>query len=187
LNWFRDHLPEGRLVLDASALINLLGCGVTNEVFEALKLPCLVEEKVLGEISRHPVAGLCHVDELQALVASGLMERTRMDAREYVRFLALIQAPLGQRLDAGESATVVVAEGRGLSAVIDENKARSYVSSRLPQVAMVSTLKLLISATVRLGYGIPYLQNLVQSSRQHARMGVPKCEKQLLAEVLRRS
>jgi predicted nucleic acid-binding protein len=184
LSWFRDYLPEGQLVLDASALINLLGCCAATEVFGTLNLPCLVEEKVFGEISRHPVPGLCHVKELQALEDSGFIQRVRMDGQEYAKFLSLIQAPLGQRLDAGESATLVVAERRALSVVIDENKGRSYVRSQMPQVAMVSTLRLLISATVRLGRDVPCLQGLVTSARQNAKMGVPKDERQLLADVL---
>ncbi|NGZ85909.1 hypothetical protein [Duganella aceris] len=48
-----------------------------------------------------------------------------MSDEEYERYLSIVQAPLGQRLDAGESATIAVAEARQLVAVIDENKARS--------------------------------------------------------------
>ena len=184
MNWFRDHLPEGQLVLDASVLINLLGCGAATEVFGTLKLPCLVEEKVFGEILRHPIHGLCHVKELQALQDSGFIVRARMERQEYARFLSLIQAPLGQRLDAGESATLVVAQQRSLPAVIDENKARSYVRSQMPQVAIVSTLRLLISATVRLGRDVSYLQGLVNTARQNAKMGIPKDERQLLVDIL---
>jgi predicted nucleic acid-binding protein len=184
LSWFRDHLPAGQLVLDASVLINLLGCCAADEVFSALNLPCLVEEKVFGEILRHPVPGLCHMKELQALQDAGCIERARMEDQEYAKFLTLIQAPLGQRLGAGESATLVVAQQRSLSVVIDENKARSYVRMQMHQVAMVSTLRLLISATVRLGRDVSYLQGLVATARQNAKMGIAKDERQLFADVL---
>lgn len=184
MSWFRDHMPNGQLVLDASVLINLLGCCAAAEVFSTLDLPCIVEDKVFGEISRHPIPGLCHIEELQALQNAGLIERVRMGEEEYSNFLSLIQAPLGQRLDAGESATLVVAQQRALSVVIDENKARSYIRSNMPQVAAVSTLKLLISATVRLGKDAAYLQELVAAARKNSRMGVPKDEKQLLVDVL---
>ena len=184
MSWFRDHLPNGQLVLDASVLINLLGCGAATEVLSALDLPCIVEEKVFGEIFRHPVPGLCHIEELQAFQDAGFIERVKMGEQEYSKFLGLIQAPLGQRLDAGESATLVVAQQRCLSMVIDENKARSYVGRHMPQIAVVSSLRLLISATVRSGKGMAYLQGLVTTARQNARMGVPKDERQLLADVL---
>lgn len=183
MNWFRDYLPEGQLVLDASVLINLLACGAANEVFSALSGPCLVEEKVFGEISRHPISGLCHVGALQSLASSGFIKQTSMEAEEYAHFLSLIQAPLGQRLDAGESATLAVAKGRGLSVVIDENKGRTYVAKNFPQVVVVSSLKLLISATVRLRRDVSYLQDRLNAARDHARMGVPRDEKLLFAEV----
>ncbi|WP_146013969.1 hypothetical protein [Trinickia dabaoshanensis] len=184
MSWFRDHLPDGKLILDASVLINLLGCRAAAEVFSVLEPPCLVEDKVFGEISRHPVPGLCHVEELQALQDAGFIERVRMEKQEYSKYLELIQAPLGQRLDVGESATLAVAQQRALSVVIDENKARSFVRSQMSQLTMVSTLSMLISATVRLGKDVAHLQRLVMAARENAKMGVPKDERDLLSEVL---
>lgn len=184
LNWFRDYLPEGQLVLDASVLINMLACGATNEVFSALPGPCLVEEKVFGEISRHPIPGLCHLSALQSLASSGFIAQASMDDEEYAHFLSLIQAPLGKRLDAGESATLAVASARGLSVVIDENKGRAYVANHFPQVAVVSSLQLFISATIRLGRDVAYLQERLNAARDHARMGVPRGERLLLTEII---
>lgn len=184
LSWFRDHLPDGKLILDTSVLINLLGCRAAAEVFSALEPPCMVEDKVFGEISRHPVPGLCHVEELQALQDAGFIERVRMEKQEYSKYLELIQAPLGQRLDVGESATLAVAQQRALTVVIDENKARSFVRSRMSQLTVVSTLSMLISVTVRLGKDVAYLQRLVMAARENARMGVPRDERDLLSEVL---
>ncbi|QHP90735.1 hypothetical protein EXE55_07195 [Burkholderia glumae] len=184
MSWFRDHLPDGKLILDTSVLINLLGCRAAAEVFSALEPPCMVEDKVFGEISRHPVPGLCHVEELQALQDAGFIERVRMEKQEYSKYLELIQAPLGQRLDVGESATLAVAQQRALTVVIDENKARSFVRSRMSQLTVVSTLSMLISVTVRLGKDVAYLQRLVMAARENARMGVPRDERDLLSEVL---
>lgn len=184
MNWFRDHIPHEALVLDASVLINLLACGATTEIFGALSGPCLVEEKVFGEISRHPIPGLCHIAALQTLVASGFIELVRMDEGEYAHFLSLVQAPLGKRLDAGESATLTIAESRRLAVVIDENKGRAYAAKHLSDVVFISSLKLFISATVRLGRDRAFLLTLVKAARGHARMGVPRDEKQLLVDVL---
>lgn len=184
LSWFRDSLPEGRLVLDASVLINLLGCGAANQVLGALTSPCLVEAKVFNEISKHPIPGLCHINELKALVSSGHIEQTQMTEGEYTSYLEMVQAPLGKRLDVGESATLAVAHSRGLSVVVDENKARAYARDHMPKVAVVSTLCLLISAAYRVRGDMPYVQELVTLARQNARMGVPKEEKPLLAQVL---
>jgi predicted nucleic acid-binding protein len=183
LTWFRDYLPPGQLVLDASVLINLLACGETSDVFNALPKPCFVEEKVFQEISRHPVPGLCHLAALENLTFTGCIEKIRMNDEEYSHFIALVQAPLGQRLDAGESATLSVAKNRGLVVVIDENKGRSYAARNMPAVPYISSLKLLISATVRSGKDHSFLRNLIAATRENARMGIAKDERQLYAEI----
>ena len=144
----------------------------------------MVEEKVFGEISRHPVVGLCHVEALQSLEAMGFIKQTKMDAGEYAHFLTLIQAPLGKRLDAGESATFAIAQSRRFAVVIDENKARNYVASHAPQVRVVSSLKLFISATVRLGRDISFLQATLSAARHHARMAIPRDEQSLFVDVI---
>jgi predicted nucleic acid-binding protein len=184
LTWFRDHLPAGQLILDASAIINLLASKAAADVFRTLAQPCLVEDKVFGEIVRHPIPGLCQEKELRALEEAGFIVRASMDGTEYAKYLTLVQAPLPKRLDAGESATLVVAEERRLVAVIDENKARTYVTENLPLVRTVSTLSLFISATVRSDRDVAFLQTLVESAREHARMGVPKEERPILNAIL---
>ncbi len=183
LNWFRDHLPQERLVLDASVLINVLACGATDDVFEALRGPCLVEEKVFGEIRRHPIPGLCHVAALRSQIEAGCIELVRMDESEYQYYLSLVQAPLGKRLDAGESATLAVAQKRGMAVVVDERKGRSYVAQQLPQVEVVSSLKLFISVAFRLGRDVLFVRQLLTSARENARMSVPKEEAVFFAEI----
>lgn len=184
MSWYRDYLPEGQLVVDASFLINALGCGAAPEIFSGLTSPCLVEDRVFDEISRHPVPGLCHIKELESLEESGFIRRTTMTDTEYAEFLGIVQAPLGVRLDAGESATLVVASARGLSVVIDENKGRSFARKRMPHVPTVSTLKVFISAACRRGQEASFLKRIVEQAMLHARMGVPKDEKHLLSQVL---
>ncbi|MDB5823896.1 MAG: hypothetical protein JWR21_2600 [Herminiimonas sp.] len=184
MTWFRDHLPKGQLVLDTSALINILGCGAGIDVFRVLTLPCIVEETVLAEILRHPVPGLCHQHALEQLEASGFIQRTSMDEREYEEYLGMVQAPLTERLDAGESATLAVAYRRSLSVVMDENKGRAYLGRRYPHMTAVSTLKLLISSTSRLNRDVPFLQRLMEQARRNARMAVPKEEKSLWTEIM---
>lgn len=185
MSWFRDHLPDGQLALDTSVLLNVLGCGAIEDVLGALGGPCLVEDKVLGEIQRHPVPGLCHLTELEALMKSGHLTRVTMTDVEYTHYLSMVQAPLGQRLDVGESATLAIAHSRNHGVVMDENKGRRYLAENFPSLAVVSSLTLFISATVRLGRDRAFLREVVDSARRTARMAVPKSERELLAQVLR--
>lgn len=185
LSWFRDHLPAGPLALDTSVLLNVLGCGAIEDVLGALDDPCLVEDKVLGEIHRHPVPGLCHLTELEALMESGHLARVTMTDVEYAHYLSMVQAPLGHRLDVGESATLALAHSRSCCVVMDENKGRRYVADRFPAMPVVSSLTLFISATVRLGRDRTFLRDVVDSARRTARMAVPKSEPELLLDILR--
>lgn len=184
LKWYCDYLPQERLVLDASFLINLLACDVSSQVLQVLPFSCLVEKTVLREISRHPILGRCPKTEIGALEDVGLIEITSMTDEEYERYLSIVQAPLAHRLDSGESATIVVSQSRGLSAVIDENKARTYMKQNMPGVSVISTLKLLISSSVRLGWDELTLKGVVEQARLLSRMGVPREEKSLLQQVL---
>lgn len=184
MNWYCDYLPEERLVLDASFLINLLACDGSSQILQALPFSCLVEKTVLREISRHPLLGRCPKAEIGAFENAGLIEITSMTDEEYECYLSIVQAPLANRLDAGESATIVVSQSRGLSAVIDENKARAYIRQNMSNVGVISTLKLLISSSVRLEWDKLTLKGVVEQARLHSRMGVPREEKLLLQEVL---
>jgi predicted nucleic acid-binding protein len=183
LNWFRDHLPKGQLILDASALINLLGCGATEIIFSALEQPCLIEEKVFQEIRRHPVPGLSHTDALAVLGAAGFIEQVSMDAEEYQLYIAMIQAPLGERLDAGESASLALAHCRKLPIVLDENKGRLYASARFPEIQMISSLKLMIAAAARLGRDPAFAREVIEEARQRSRMGIPRDEKSFYSDL----
>ena len=185
LSWFRDYLPAGQLVLDASVLLNVLGCGAIEDVLGALSGPCLVEDKVLGEIQRHPVPSLCHLTALQALIKSGYLARVTMTDAEYALYLSMVQAPLGVRLDAGESATLAIANSRGHAVVMDENKGRRYLAERFPNMEAASSLTLFISATFRFGRDRVFLRNAVLSARNTARMAVPRDQRELLLDVVR--
>ena len=107
-----------------------------------------------------------------------------MTDAEYANYLSLIQASLGQRLGIGESATLAVAHSRTHAVVMDENKGRRYLANNFPSVPVVSTLTLLISATVRLRRDHQFLRAALDTARDKARMAVPKTERALLAAIL---
>ena len=184
MNWLRDYLPSKALVLDASALINILGCGATEDVFKSLRRPCVVEEKVLAEITRHPVPGLSHVKAMDALIKSRCIEVSIMNAEEYKLFISMVQAPLPKRLGSGESAALAVASLRDLPIILDDNKARAARTATLPGVEAISSLKLFVSASVRLGRDKLFLRDVLHNALTVARMGVPKDERTLLRKIL---
>lgn len=178
-----DYLPRGIVILDASVLINLLGCGEPVAVLRGLGEKCLMEQRTLKEVRKHPIPGFDHVEPLRALVSAGTLEEVRMDEAEYETYLTFVSGPLGTRLDDGESAALAVS-GRGSILVLDERKARRRAGNTANGATMVSTLQLMLTSGYRQGWSIKRVRDLVSSARQHARMGVPKEDSALLERLL---
>jgi predicted nucleic acid-binding protein len=178
-----DYLPLRPLVLDASAIINLLGCGDMPGVLKALGVVCLVEEKTLGEVERHPVPGHDHRPVIRALLQTGALKVERMSGPEYEIYISLVQGNLAGRLDDGESAAIALAS-RGFPVVIDENKARRVLAQRFPGTPFCSTFRLLLTAGQRASWPLEAVQHLVLSARRHARMGVPREERAQLQNLM---
>lgn len=182
-----DYLPSGLVVLDASVLINLLGCRECVAVLEGLRTKCLMEERTLKEVRKHPIPGFDHVEPLRFLRSSGTLEEVRMTDEEYETYLTFVSGPLGKRLDDGESAALAIS-GRGSSIVIDERKARRRAVED-PKVTkgltVASTLQLMLTSGHRQAWSAQKVQELVSSARQHARMSVPKEESALLEKLMR--
>lgn len=178
-----DYLPRGVAVLDASVLINLLGCGQCVDVLQGLGDRCLMEERTLKEVCKHPLPGFDHVEPLRIMFSSGTLEKVRMTDEEYATYLTLVSGPLAARLDDGESAALAIS-GRASSIVLDERKARRRAIDDAKGVAVGSTLQLMLTSGYRQAWSVQRVRDLVTSARQHARMGVPKEDSPLLEKLL---
>lgn len=178
-----DNFPQGKLVLDASVVINLLGSGESVDLLRGLGHPCLIEQKTLEEVRRHPIPGHDLAQVLARLQGEGILQEIRMTESEYDTFIRLVHAPLGVRLDDGESAAIaIVARGAGI--VLDEKRARKRVAEDWPSVAVVSSLRLMMSSAHRQAWPKERLRRAVEVARAHSRMGVPKDDAELLSRVL---
>jgi predicted nucleic acid-binding protein len=183
LTLLNDYLPTGATILDASVLINLLGCGQCLGVLEGLGEKCLIEERTLREVRRHPIPGCDHVAALRALLSSGKLEEVRMTEEEYEKYLTFVSGPIGARLDDGESAALAIS-GRGSSIVLDERKARRRAVGDAKGVAVISTLRLMLTSGRRQAWSVQMVRDLVSAARQNSRMGVAKEDIALLEELL---
>ena len=106
-----------------------------------------------------------------------------MTSSEYAIYLSLVQGSITMRLDEGESAAIALT-ARGYPVVLDENKARGVVTRSFPGTPFCSTLRLLLTAAVRGAWPLERVQQLVLSSRRHARMGVPRDDRDLLGKLM---
>ena len=181
-----DYLPSGLVVLDASVLINLLGCRECVAVLEGLRTKCLMEERTLKEVRKHPIPGCDHAEPLHALLSSGTLEEVRMTAEEYETYLTFVSGPLGTRLDDGESAALAISS-RASSIVLDERKARRRAAEDAKvskNLTVASTLRLMLTSGQRQAWTTQKVRDLVTEARKSARMGVPKEDTALLHELL---
>lgn len=183
LTLLSDYLPQGTLVLDTSVVFNLLGSGEPIDFLRGLGHPCLIEEKTLKEVKRHPIPGRDLAAALNTLFIEEILQEARMTEVEYDTFIGIVHAPLGVRLDDGESAAIAIS-ARGAGIVLDEKRARRRVSEGMPDVVVVSSLKLMLTSAHRQSWSLGRLKEAVEMARLHARMGVPKDEADLLRELL---
>jgi predicted nucleic acid-binding protein len=181
LSFLFDHLPSGPVILDASAIINLLGTEDMPGVLRALGVHGMVEERTLDEIKRHPIDGQDHRAMFGELMGQGVLTVERMTEAEYETYLDLVSRSLAARLDSGESAAIALTH-RGHAVILDENKARGIVARDFKHVHQTSTLRLLLTAGHRGGWALGRVQELVLAARRNARMGVPREE---VAELCR--
>src|SRR5450755_365944 len=97
------------LVLDASALINLLGTGMAADLVKAADRRMLVEDYAFEELRRHPLPEQDLQTEITALLDCRLLQRVTMDSTARILFRELTDGDLTVGLDDGEAATIAYA------------------------------------------------------------------------------
>lgn len=171
------------LVLDASVIINLLGCGHADEVLSAIDVPIAVEERTLKEIKRHPISGRSHVDEMNALIAAELIRIVRMTDEAYEIYLSLIDDASPSSLGDGESAAIAVAATLGHCVVLDDRKARRVFAERYPNSPLLSTIRLFVGAAENCSEMKTKFAKIVELALNNSRMGIPFEDKHFAADV----
>ena len=138
--------PRGRLLLDASCLLNLYATGRMRDIATSTGYQFEVTDYVLqyetlyvlqtnpegtGE-ERTPV-------DLDPLIEEGLLHVVELEGEDVLSSFVL----LASLVDDGEAATGALALHRDCSVAIDDRKARRVMSEVMPEVALVSTLELM--------------------------------------------
>lgn len=176
---------SSELVLDTSALINILGCGSTRRLLQCIGRVCVVEDRVLGELRRHPVTNLDARAEVEALASEGLLRRTRMSDVEYDVYLQYAGASGVPGLGAGESAAIAIASSPGVchAIVLDDRKARHRTSTRLPNIKIMSSVVLFLEAADNGKFTQDEVRELFVAARDFSGMGILKEERALVAHL----
>jgi predicted nucleic acid-binding protein len=160
------------LVLDASAVINLLGTSQIEGVLKSLGRTCVVEANAWREVKRDPLTGASADGSLGACLENRVLIKHQMTVAATAVFLDLVLAQPPDGLDDGEAASVAHAIDIGASAVIDERKATRICAAAFPTLKVLSTLDILSHPRVLQELGREALSAAVFSALQHARMRV---------------
>jgi predicted nucleic acid-binding protein len=178
-----NEFPTGDVVLDASVVINLLGCKHARIVIVGLGVTCLIEKRTLDEIQRHPVPGLSHTRELEVLIQDGLVCVHRMTMPEYLVYLGLVTGEPVNVLGDGESAAIATAVGTGNAVILDDRKARRICGGNFPSVPIASSLRLFVEAARRGKFDNQFLRDLVSAALVNSRMSIMKDERHIYASL----
>ena len=177
-----DPLPG--LVADASAVISLVGSSAARRIAESLPVRLRVVSAVGSELADGKVRGWNSSEQLDALVDSGIVEIVELGDSALECFESLVIGSAVDTLDDGEAATIAYARATGTVAVIDEKKGRRICASRFPELAVHTTVDLLMSAHVGRVLGEVGVGDAIFNALTIGRMRVPATDYERVVEVL---
>jgi len=145
----------------------------------------VVEERVLGELVRHPIPGLDPKGEVHALVQAGFIRLARMTDNQYDVYLQFASASGIPGLGAGESAALAIASSPGAchAVVLDDRKARHRTATRLPALRVLSSVRLFLEAGENASLELAELRSLFIAARDNAGMCILKDDRSLIAHL----
>lgn len=117
------------LIIDTSVFINLVGTGECAAILTAIPNRIFMPAEVYGELLTCPNKGRDDRAVADDEFARASIERLELFDETYSRYGELInhdELPLGD----GEAATIALAEYSNAIAVIDENRARQFLSDQ---------------------------------------------------------
>ena len=138
--------PRGRLLLDASCLLNLYATGRMRDIaastgyqFEVADYVLRYEAFYVLQTNLEGAAEERVPVDLDSLIGDGLLHVVELEGEDVLS--SFVQ--LASLVDDGEAATGALALHRDCSVAIDDRKARRVMGEVMPGVALVSTLELM--------------------------------------------
>jgi hypothetical protein len=169
-------VQAGRLVIDASCLINLLATGRQHEILQALGIQLLITDRTGRETlyldgspdeNGDPTRDLI---DLAPLETAGLLQILSSDDP------ALLDAFVrcAQHLRDADAASVALAATLDLPFATDDSRQRRVARELYPRLKLVSTLALLREAAARLGLNRQATHQLAVDLRDRGSFLPPK-------------
>lgn len=180
-----EESEEAALVLDTSAVINILGCGRSDLLLRSLGRRCVVEERVLAELTHHPIPLQDAPTEIEHLKQEKLISIARMSDEDYETFLDIAAASGRPGLGTGESAAIALAANAKIrhSLVLDDRKARKKAAAKFQSVEVISSARLFLEAGRTGGLSLGQTRELFVAAIDNASMCILKEERDLVMHL----
>jgi predicted nucleic acid-binding protein len=180
-----EDSEDAALVLDTSAVINILGCGRSELLLRSLRRPCVVEERVLAELTHHPIPLKDAQAEIAHLNHEGLITVDRMSDEDYEVFLEIAAASGRPCLGIGESAAIALAANPKTrhALVLDDQKARKQAAAKFPAIEVISSVRVFLEAGRTGGLDQGETRDLFVAAIDNASMCVLKEEHDLVLHL----
>lgn len=164
--------PSIPLIVDTSAVINLIATGVAARILRALPMPVEVVDVIPAELETGRARGRPDADLFAELAAANLVQLVQLDERESAIFESLVIGSAVSTLDDGEAATIARAVGRAAIPIIDERKANRICQESYPGLQVGCTVDLLCHERVAAALGESDLAQAVLNALHLAHMRV---------------
>ena len=136
------------LILDTGVVVNLNATGFSDRILRSIPVDVFVSESVVREIKRDISTRKSESNDLEQLIAKGLINILVLPVLAQSEYIALVSGSAVNSLGDGEAATIASAFATGAWAAIDEHKARKICSDHYKDLKLASTLDILTHPNV---------------------------------------
>jgi len=168
---FFDRNSSGTVVLDTSAIINLAGSGLGEEILSRLPYEFLTTGIIRNELLEGRNRGGNHSRIFESMVQASLISVHDITCNCEDTFERLVIGKGENTLDDGEASALAIALPLSAFVVIDENKAMRISRERFPEISLISSCDLFRHPAVTSTFTRVELKQAVLSAQCHSDKG----------------
>lgn len=181
---FFDPNSSGAVVLDTSAIINLAGSGMGEDILSRLPYEFLTTEIIRNELLEGRMRGWNHSRIFESMVQTSLISIQNIMGDSEDTFESLVIGKGENTLDDGEASALAIASPLSAFTVIDENKAMRISRERFPQIRLISSCDLFRHSAIASTLTRSELKQAVLSALSDSRMRVLEHNRQWVFDTI---
>jgi predicted nucleic acid-binding protein len=174
------------LILDTSAILNLLGTARPKFLLENLSDRVLAPPAVIDEVLHEPTLDIEKDASFSDLLSNVLIETAQITREIESLAILLAGAPTPDNLDDGEAFAIACAVINQAGIVLDERKARRIVHRRRPALICLYTLDLIETAARQADLDQERCAEIIFNALRSARMRIPSDRRREVVQLIGR-